>query len=102
MTCVNGCAAPTDSVSLIKESVVTYKTILVHLDTGKRCPIRLELAIRLARRFDAHLVGLHALTVVRLPSYAAAEESPPESDARLVGVGYRAEWAPGLGEPARR
>ena len=52
---------------------MTYKTILVHLDSGKRCPARLDLGIRLAQRFDAHLVGLHALTVVRLPGYAVAE-----------------------------
>jgi nucleotide-binding universal stress UspA family protein len=52
---------------------MTYKTILVHLDDGKRAALRLEIAIRLARRFEAHLVGLHALTVAPLPSYAIAE-----------------------------
>ena len=55
---------------------MAYKTILVHLDSGKRCPARLDLGIRLAQRFDAHLVGLHALTVVRLPGYAVAEVGP--------------------------
>jgi hypothetical protein len=50
-----------------------YKTILVHVDNGKYCPARLDMAIHLARRFDAHLVGLHALTAVRLPAYAIAE-----------------------------
>jgi nucleotide-binding universal stress UspA family protein len=50
-----------------------YRTILVHVDNGKYCPARLEMAINLARRFDAHLVGLHALTAVRLPAYAIAE-----------------------------
>ncbi|MGE5792971.1 MAG: universal stress protein, partial [Bacteroidota bacterium] len=48
-----------------------YKTILVHLDVGARAGARLDLACRLARRFDAHLVGLHALTEIRLPGYAA-------------------------------
>ena len=52
---------------------MTYKTILVHVDSGKRCVARLDIAARLAQRFEAHLVGLHALTVVRLPGYAAAE-----------------------------
>src|SRR5215510_4276074 len=52
---------------------MTYKTILVHVDNGKRCVTRLAMAAELARRFEAHLVGLHALTVVRLPGYAAAE-----------------------------
>jgi nucleotide-binding universal stress UspA family protein len=49
---------------------MSYKTILVHLDVGARTPARLDLACRLARRFDAHLVGLHALTEIRLPGYA--------------------------------
>ncbi|HKC43493.1 MAG TPA: universal stress protein [Burkholderiales bacterium] len=52
---------------------MTYKTILVHVDSGKRCVTRLDIAAQLAQRFEAHLVGLHALTVVRLPGYAAAE-----------------------------
>jgi nucleotide-binding universal stress UspA family protein len=55
---------------------MAYKTILVHLDSGRRCAARLDLAIALARRFEAHLVGLHALTVVRLPGYAAVEAGP--------------------------
>lgn len=52
---------------------MTYKTILVHVDNSKYCPARLDMAVRLARRFDAHLVGLHALTALRLPAYAVAE-----------------------------
>ena len=47
-----------------------YKTILVHVDNGPRAPVRIGVACRLARRFDAHLIGLHALTVVKLPGYA--------------------------------
>src|SRR5262245_22520110 len=50
---------------------MTYKTILVHLDVGARTGARLDLACQLARRFDAHLVGVHALTEIRLPGYAA-------------------------------
>jgi nucleotide-binding universal stress UspA family protein len=76
LICVNGASAPAGSVSARKEIAMAYKTILVHLDSGKRCAARLELGIRLAQRFDAHLVGLHALTVVRLPGYAVAEVGP--------------------------
>ncbi|MGH8680981.1 MAG: universal stress protein [Burkholderiales bacterium] len=47
-----------------------YKTILVHVDGGARAPVRIGVACQLARRFDAHLIGLHALTVVKLPGYA--------------------------------
>ena len=41
---------------------MTYKTILVHVDGGKRCPARAQIAVELAVRFEAHLVGLHAMT----------------------------------------
>jgi nucleotide-binding universal stress UspA family protein len=50
-----------------------YKTLLVHVDNSKRAPLRIDIACRLARQSDAHLIGLHALTVVKLPSYALAE-----------------------------
>ena len=52
---------------------MTYKTFLVHIDNGPRCEARIEVAIRLAQQHEAHLVGLHALSVFSLPSYAVAE-----------------------------
>ena len=52
---------------------MSYKTILVHVDNGKRFPARMDIAMQMARRHDAHLVGLHAMTALRLPAYAAAE-----------------------------
>ena len=51
---------------------MAYKTILVQIDDGKRCRARVELAIRLARRYDAHLIGLNALTLTELPGYVLA------------------------------
>jgi nucleotide-binding universal stress UspA family protein len=89
---VNGRAALAGSVSVNKEIAMTFKTILVHLDSGKRCAARLELGIRLAKSFDAHLVGLHALTVVRLPGYAAVEAGPRiAEEQRRRAVEYAAE-----------
>jgi nucleotide-binding universal stress UspA family protein len=55
---------------------MTYKTLLVHLDHRPRAAARLELAFRLAERFDAHLTGLFAPGTARLPSYAYAEGGP--------------------------
>lgn len=52
---------------------MSYKTILVHVDNGKRCAARMDIAIGMARRNDAHLVGLNAVTALRMPAYAAAE-----------------------------
>ena len=42
---------------------MSYKTLLVHLDTSHRVQARLEIALRLAREFDAHLTGLFATFV---------------------------------------
>jgi nucleotide-binding universal stress UspA family protein len=52
-----------------------YKTILVHLDRGARRSERLELALTLAERYDAHLVGLFAVGEVRIPSHVRADTS---------------------------
>jgi nucleotide-binding universal stress UspA family protein len=38
-----------------------YKSIVVHLDASDRAHPRLELALRLAKRFQAHLTGLYAV-----------------------------------------
>lgn len=40
---------------------MSYKTILVHLDTSVRAHPRLETALQLARRFDAYVIGLFAV-----------------------------------------
>ncbi|AOJ76451.1 universal stress protein [Burkholderia ubonensis] len=46
-----------------------YKSIVVHLDTSGRAHSRLEFALRLARRFDAHLTGLFAVYTPELTSF---------------------------------
>ena len=40
---------------------MSYKSIVVHLDASDRAHPRLELALRLAKRFEAHLTGLYAV-----------------------------------------
>jgi nucleotide-binding universal stress UspA family protein len=40
---------------------MSYKSILVHLDTSKAVHARFELALRLAKQFDAHLTGLFTI-----------------------------------------
>jgi nucleotide-binding universal stress UspA family protein len=67
---------------------MNYKTILVHLDAGKRVGERLAIAKRFAEALDAHLTGLFALSAPRIPSYALAEAGPVviEAEAR-----YRTE-----------
>jgi nucleotide-binding universal stress UspA family protein len=40
---------------------MSYKSILVHLDSSEHAHPRLELALRLARQFGAHLTGVYAM-----------------------------------------
>jgi nucleotide-binding universal stress UspA family protein len=55
---------------------MSFKTILVHIDSGPRCSARIEVAIRLAIQHDAHLVGLQVLTPFEPPGYVMAEMGP--------------------------
>jgi len=52
---------------------MAYKTILVHADGSPRGAERLAFAFGLAAQFEAHLVGLYAPGLPRMPSYALAE-----------------------------
>jgi nucleotide-binding universal stress UspA family protein len=52
---------------------MSYKTILAHLDSPPRSAEWLAFAFGLAAQFEAHLVGLYAPGVRRIPSYALAE-----------------------------
>jgi nucleotide-binding universal stress UspA family protein len=38
---------------------MTYRTIAVYLDDSKHCKGRIDVATQLARRFDAHLMGMY-------------------------------------------
>jgi nucleotide-binding universal stress UspA family protein len=49
---------------------MSYKTILLHLDSGTQSEARVEHGIDLARRFDAHLVGLSITAPLVVPSGA--------------------------------
>jgi nucleotide-binding universal stress UspA family protein len=40
-----------------------YKDILLHLDAGNRCPVRTDVAVKLARRYGAHLTGTYVLDI---------------------------------------
>lgn len=60
----------------MKGIAMSYKTILVHIDPGKRCSARVDVAIRLAQQHDAHLVALHAIAPFEPPGYVMAEMGP--------------------------
>ena len=44
-----------------------YKTILVHLNDKRRAEALLEPAVRLASRHNAHLIGMHAYSMIPAP-----------------------------------
>lgn len=98
---------------------MSYKTILVQLDSRQRSAERLSFAFGLAAQFEAHLVGLYAPGAPRIPSYALAEAGPVLRDvveqrrieaARQAQKQFReaaarhgdagAEWRESAAEPA--
>jgi len=49
-----------------------FKTILVHCDAGRGTAARLKLALGLADRFDAHVIGLHVRQAFEAPAFTDA------------------------------
>ena len=49
---------------------MTYKTILVHCDASPALSQRLDVAVDLAQRFDACLVGVHVQRPMKIPAFA--------------------------------
>jgi nucleotide-binding universal stress UspA family protein len=48
---------------------MSYKTILVHADRGNRSAVSIEIAIRMAKQYDAHLIALYTQEPFVLPGY---------------------------------
>ncbi|WP_321924664.1 universal stress protein [Paraburkholderia guartelaensis] len=60
---------------------MTYKTVMVHLDTSTGAHTRLSLALRLARKFDAHLDGVFAMSDPHPVGFYAMTGTPDIYDA---------------------
>jgi nucleotide-binding universal stress UspA family protein len=81
---------------------MTFRDVLVHLDSGSRAPERLELAIALARRHGARLTGLFAESAVlgqslvgrRAPEAMAkaAQAARAAFEARASASGVAPRW----------
>lgn len=96
---------------------MALKDILLHLDSGKTTPLRLDAAIDLARGFDAHLTGLYVLPRLFIPAYAeipipeeiiAAQQAEAQATAAKIEqefkastgrAGCSAEWRCVEGDP---
>jgi len=53
-----------------------YRDMLVHVDSSAASAERLEVATRLARSFDAHLIGLYVAALAPIHQYAEADFGP--------------------------
>jgi nucleotide-binding universal stress UspA family protein len=76
-----------------------FKTILVHVDSGRAAPTRLKLAADLAGRFAAHVIGLYVRQPFQAPAFTDAGpamdslyetyESAVSSDTALATAAFR-------------
>src|SRR4051812_15391311 len=74
------------------EASMTYRSLLVLLDSTPACAARTEAAIRLARSLECHLVGLAPTGIVDMP--VAVESAASLADyATLAWNTLRAEAA---------
>jgi nucleotide-binding universal stress UspA family protein len=81
---------------------MTFKQILVHVDSTPASRMRLEVAAHLARRFGARLLGLHVIPEPEVPPYfkpsrvpkiAEIFRSKAEAAAERAGALFRDEMA---------
>jgi nucleotide-binding universal stress UspA family protein len=97
---------------------MAYKDLLVHVDSSSHCAARLALAVTLARRFGAHLTGLHVMPTLAISPFIADQFSTAlldkghariaqlRDDARAAfaaasqPLGSEAEWRETRGDPA--
>ncbi len=59
------------------------KNILVHLDLSRHCATRLETAVALARRHEAHLTGVYVVSHPDIPPFVQAGISAEIIDAQI-------------------
>jgi nucleotide-binding universal stress UspA family protein len=59
-------------IRTFRETIIAYKTLIVHVDDSERCVRRVEVASRIARDFAARLVGVYLVPTPALtPSVSA-------------------------------
>jgi hypothetical protein len=73
---------------------MSFKDILVHVDATPASRTRIQLALTLARRFDAGLLGLHVIPEpdVRLISNRASSSGLPRFTRKMPE--WRLIWPP--------
>ncbi|MEM7443508.1 MAG: universal stress protein [Pseudomonadota bacterium] len=99
---------------------MSLKSILIAVDSGKACAARVDYALALADKHDAHAMGLHVQEVPEIPGYVmsqltaeavrvrdeALEEITQKAQGifddsvRRAGRFDRSEWRAEIGDPA--
>lgn len=71
---------------------MSYKTLLVHIDDSRHSAARIALSLDLAKRWDAHLIGLYAVCTDLLPDALKQSQSRPfaELEARHAELRQKA------------
>ena len=85
-----------------------FKTILVHCDSGRGTPMRLQLAAGLADRFEGHVVGLFVCQPFQSPAFTDAGpamdslyrsyETVMKADEAMATAAFREAIGSNLGE----
>lgn len=55
---------------------MSYKDVLVHLDSSPSCPARIDAGVAIARSFGARLTGLYVVGLAPMHQYAEADLGP--------------------------
>ena len=76
------------------------KDILVHVDGREPSAARVDAAVTLAARSEAHLVGLHVISVPQIPTYVEAQLPPEITKRQLEYAKQAAEEAHKMFESA--
>ncbi len=81
---------------------MSFKDLLVHVDSSKHCRARLQVAVSLARNFGAHLTGLHAAAPATISPFLADQFRPEALDEAQARAAQQRERARELFEECTR
>lgn len=69
---------------------MALRDLLVHVDSDDACAARIDIAVALAARHEAHLTGLHVMVWPYLPGYVEAQLPPSFQDEQRRDLDERA------------
>jgi nucleotide-binding universal stress UspA family protein len=72
---------------------MALRDLLVHVDSDDASVARIDVAVRLAARHEAHLTGLHVMVWPYLPGYVEAQLPPSFQEEQRRELGERARQA---------